>query len=355
MQQTVALLVQRLLPQSTPASSQQQQSFFLQHQEQEPAVSASQSVPHPSINPISPPVTSSHLPLKVAPPQQYDGSMAKADIFINQLILYFKGKNITDDHDKVICALSFMQEGSAARWARRITQELDDIPREKVKWKVFLQQFKSTFGDPNPQATAQFKISSLKQGSQTAEEYVTSFRELARDTGYNDVALVEKFKHGLKPSLVASIYRLSDMPTDLEGWIFWACKLDRQWREWEASNKSSHSLSKQPTISHQSVASHSKQQIKPTSTFSPAFSSTSNLQAQQKQPDVVPMEVDSGWKSVRPPLICFKCRKPGHKAVNCRSTVNINAMDHEALMTFYREEILKEEEEKKKQSQPNFQ
>lgn len=345
LQQQLAHL-QRQLPQYA-STSHQPPSPTPSQQPLEPSASASQSATHPT-----PPSPSTHLPLKVAPPQQYDGTMAKADIFINQLILYFKGRNITNDHDKVICALSYMQEGSAAKWARRITQEIDDVPREQVQWKVFLQEFKHTFGDPNPQATAQFKISSLKQGSHTAEEFVASFRELAKDTGYNDVALVEKFKHGLNPSLVDKIYALPEMPINLEGWISWACKLDRQWREREASKKSFQSLPRQSAPTTSSATFSFKQQPKPSSTFTHASSSISNLPAQQKQPDVVPMEVDSGWKSVRPPLICFKCRKPGHKAANCSSRVNINAMDHEALKAYYREEILKEETEKK--DQPNF-
>lgn len=346
LQQQLAHL-QRQLPQNAPTSFQSSSPTPSQ-QPLEPSASAGQSATHPT-----PPLPSTHLPLKVAPPQQYDGAMDKADIFINQLILYFMGRNITNDHDKVICALSYMQQGSAARWARGVTQAIEGIPREQVEWKVFLKEFKEYFGDPNPQATAQFKISSLKQGSHTAEEFVSSFRELARDTGYNDVALVEKFKHGLNSSLVDKIYALPEMPTNLEGWISWACKLDRQWREREASKKTFQSLLRQSAPTTSSAVSSSKQQPKPSSTFNHASSSTSNLPAQQKQPDVVPMEVDSGWKSVRPPLICFKCRKPGHKAANCSSRVNINAMDHEALKAYYRDEILKEEAGKK--DQPNFQ
>jgi len=65
------------------------------------------------------------------------------------------------------------------------------------------------------------------------------------------------------------------------------------------------------------------------------------------------MEVDSGWKSVRP-LICFQCRKPGHKAADCGSSVNINAMSHEELKDFYGKLLQKERKEQQQEQKKDF-
>ena len=64
----------------------------------------------------------------------------------------------------------------------------------------------------------------------------------------------------------------------------------------------------------------------------------------------VPMEVDSSWKRVRPPLVCFKCRKPGHKAVDCRSRVDIRLLDNKGLMAYMQSELVQEERAEKADS-----
>lgn len=294
--------------------------------------------------------------VKVAPPEPFDGSMSKADSFLSQCLLYFYGRGITGDFDKVICALSFMKSGNAAKWARMKIQQLDPNFCEEVSWDVFVSEFRSTFGDPNPGATARHKMNQLKQGSNTADQFVADFRLLVQDTEYNDAALVEKFQNGLNPSLVDRIYSLPQMPSTLEGWISWALRLDRQWRQRESTKRTSVNPFAKQTFSSQTPA---RAQPKPFHSGPSALSpppAPQSTQSQQKPSDVVPMEVDSGWKSVRP-LVCFKCRKPGHKAIDCRSKVNINAMDYEALMDHFKGILLEKEEDKKapEQSDKNFQ
>src|SRR5215470_12114034 len=77
---------------------------------------------HPIQSP-SPPTTSTFQPsVKIATPVPFDGSLDKAETYLSQLSLYFTGKNLSDT-EKVNIALSYMQNGTAAEWAKSMVQE----------------------------------------------------------------------------------------------------------------------------------------------------------------------------------------------------------------------------------------
>jgi hypothetical protein len=265
--------------------------------------------------------------IKVAPPDVFDGSQSKADTFLSQLSLYFMGrrKEFEQDDDKIIFALSYMKGGTAGPWAAEVLRQCQASGPTYQNWEAFLKDFQAAFGDPDPASTARFKMDQLKQGNHSVEEYVASFKELTFKTQYNDAALVEKFEKGLHSALVDKIYSLAEMPSNLTEWIAWATKLDRQWRQREARKK----VSNPPTIS------------KTFKNFSPSVKLTQPI----KEPAVVPMEIDSGRKRLGP-LICYKCRKPGHIAKNCQSNVDISVMDYEAIKALVLEDLKKDSDKK---------
>jgi hypothetical protein len=113
------------------------------------------------------------------------------------------------------------------------------------------------------------------------------------------------------------------MPAILAQWITWATKLDRQWRQREARKKVLNIPSSTP---------------KPFKSPPPVVKTPQVF----KEPDIVPMEIDSGKKRLGP-LICYKCRRPGHIARNCQLSVDISVMDYEAIKALVLEDLKNEE------------
>jgi hypothetical protein len=60
----------------------------------------------------------------------------------------------------------------------------------------------------------------------------------------------------------------------------------------------------------------------------------------RKEPDVVPMEIDSGRRNNS--FVCYKCRKPGHIARHCQSKVDVRIMDYESIKSIIKEEMQNE-------------
>ena len=231
-----------------------------------------------------------------------------------------------------------MRGGHAEVWASAMAKERDTAlvqPDWVNDWEIFLNYFNAFFKDRQMANKARHKLRMLKQGTMTADQYQAEFKLHMKDTGFNDVALVEYFKTGLNQPLVDQIYLLPDMPETLTGWMKWASRFDNQWREKQQYQK----LQKGQTVQTTSTQSKpgktgtaSTVSSIPISSTTPIPSFTKPFSA-PKQTFPVPMEVDSTGRYRAPTrsFHCYRCRQPGHIAKNCRSAVDINAMSWNEL------------------------
>lgn len=246
--------------------------------------------------------TNSRFP--VAAPEAFDGQRGKAMSFLRQVQLYLRGRacEFVSDEDRVHFALSYMRGGSAGEWANHIMDEEDRHGKLPfITFEAFIEGFKQAFADPDPASTARLAIESLVQTSKTADEYIAQFKDLAVRTGYDQIALVERFKRGLNSALLDKIYGLPRLPDNLDDWFMYASRFDQQWRSLQAWRKGANStpiprkvqtgVSTQATVAGPVIA---------TPELHPGW----------------PMDVDHRQPSQ---TRCYNCQQLGHIARVCRN------------------------------------
>src|SRR5258707_686630 len=184
--------------------------------------------PQPSAAPVHTP-----KPPKVETPSPFSGTQDDLDHFKVECSLYLSMRHseFLDEHSNVLFILSYMKGGTAGPWAtQRINSILYPSRAEEVTWAGFVSELDKMFADPNCQATARRKLTTLCQGDSSVEELIQEFKIHGPISGLGDVGLIDRFEQAIHPQLRESIYHLEPMPTT---WLEWKCKaslLDNQWR-----------------------------------------------------------------------------------------------------------------------------
>src|SRR5258705_101308 len=136
-----------------------------------------------------------------------------------------------DKCSNVLFILSYMKGGSAGPWAmQKINSILYPANLEEVTWAGFVSELDKMFADPNCQATAWRKLTTLHQGNSSVEELIQEFEIHRPISGLGDIGLVDHFKQVIHPCLQESIYWLEPMPTTWAEWKHKTSLLDNQWR-----------------------------------------------------------------------------------------------------------------------------
>jgi hypothetical protein len=79
-------------------------------------------------------------------------------------------------------------------WKDNILHLYSNGIQQFTDWADFERKFRTTWGDPNKEATARHHIAKIKQGDDSADAYTVDFKVWAPRTGYNDQALIEYYK-----------------------------------------------------------------------------------------------------------------------------------------------------------------
>ncbi|PFH45520.1 hypothetical protein AMATHDRAFT_96300, partial [Amanita thiersii Skay4041] len=249
----------------------------------------------------------------MASPPLYDGSMASCEAFINACRLYISAKpqEFPSVQIKITWILGFMQSGMAQLFRDHFmvymgsqefrTQYLESTEIDPVE-RLYQDIYKA-FGDPNKQATAIQEITTIKQGSKSAEEHVQMFKQSYMRSGYGETAGIHEFKWSLNTPLLDKLMAVPNLPATLEGWYELTIRLDRQWRQAVAERKI--------FTARGSVTQHAQRNWQTPANRPQQSSWRTPVQPAPRDPNA--MQVDRS----RGPIRCYNCGQTGHMAQAC--------------------------------------
>src|SRR5260221_7856153 len=170
-------------------------------------------------------------PPKVSTTSPFSGAQDDLDHFKAECSLYLsmRRSEFPDKRSNTLFVLSYMKGGSTGPWA---TQKINSIlfDAQEVTWARFIEELDKMFADPNCQATARRKLTTLCQGDSSVEELIREFEIHGPISGLGDVGLVDCFEQVIHPCLHESIYHLEPMPSTWAERKHKTSLLDNQWR-----------------------------------------------------------------------------------------------------------------------------
>jgi hypothetical protein len=272
---------------------------------------------------------------RAAKPELYHGDRAKLETWILQFDRYFhlEGDRI-EDSDKVVLATTYMR-GDAEKWANPFVRKyMDDTITDSENttlmedWTEFKKKLRQIFSPIKESLIAKQKIQTLQQTKSTAD-YTTIFQRYAELLNWDNDALMEMYKQGLKPTVRKALMMSGAAVTTLDELIDEAIRLDNDLHELALEEEIYASRSRINRKEPRNVKTHGYQQNRPNqgqkrfNKPNRGFYRSNGLEDMQL--DTIHQgkpkkEYGNNQKFDKPKETrkCYNCDKVGHLSRDCR-------------------------------------
>ncbi|KAG8696835.1 hypothetical protein FRC08_006909 [Ceratobasidium sp. 394] len=165
-------------------------------------------------------------------PEPFSGKKGKeAEAFLMKMEIYDGDydEGTFSDGRKTTALLMNMAPGEAADWAQPLLKKVSkkDTKGLLKSWNTLKAAFLLHFQDPVKKEKAIQELAKLSQ-TKSAQAYATRLRILMQEVDWNQEALIDKFKEGLKPEVQKELSRpILIRVSWLKEWsfcLYWLCE-----------------------------------------------------------------------------------------------------------------------------------
>jgi hypothetical protein len=266
--------------------------------------------------------------LKGKLPEPFDGDRTKTQRFLNAFKLFWMNNednsHMKNPYKRSTFFLGLFNGGKVDDWVEDQTEQLrnktirrsDRISKgDETLWSDLLEAFERAYAHTGRVEQARIELNKLEMDSNMIDDYIAKFENLLRkaEIPRTEVGSIQKFKDGLKRTILSAILRRDTWPETIDEWQDHARREVRRLDiVKEALGDSKSPFTSKPQINWQNIAQRFKSVTPP-----------------KKRSGVVPMEIDavrlpdkdSAREAERIKLQkegrCFFCKETGHFRFNC--------------------------------------